>query len=234
MALALELEKNREKLAFEITEHLYDAQAVGVPAICGIYRSAEVIADLKQKIGVPIFEIPTIPPGITGMRLKEAFAKHLPQFGVQTLYHQKVRRVIVDSHQTFIIEIGERNTETIVRADSILLASGRFIGQGLAADRQKIRETIFDLPVHQPNRRNQWHRHAFFDPRGHPANQAGIEIDSSFRPLNVNGRPAFTHLYAAGSILAHQDWIRMKCGSGLAISSAYRAVEAIYKRMSFK
>ena len=31
---------------------------------------------------------------------------------------------------------------------------------------------------------------------------------------------------AAGSILAHQDWKRQKCGSGLAIATAYGAVQA--------
>lgn len=31
---------------------------------------------------------------------------------------------------------------------------------------------------------------------------------------------------AAGAILAHQDWVRRKCGSGLAIATAYGAVRA--------
>lgn len=31
---------------------------------------------------------------------------------------------------------------------------------------------------------------------------------------------------AAGAILAHQDWVRQKCGSGLAIATAYGAVRA--------
>jgi glycerol-3-phosphate dehydrogenase subunit B len=34
-------------------------------------------------------------------------------------------------------------------------------------------------------------------------------------------------LFAAGSILAHQDWVREKCGSGLALASAYGAVRAV-------
>ena len=42
-------------------------------------------------------------------------------------------------------------------------------------------------------------------------------------------RPAFKLLFVAGSILAHQDWMRMKCGSGLAIATAYGAVNAFLK-----
>jgi len=69
----------------------------------------------------------------------------------------------------------------------------------------------------------------FLDLRGHPVNRAGLEIDNLFRPLDSSGGAAFERLFAAGSILAHQDWMRMKCGSGLAIGSAYAAVNAYVK-----
>jgi glycerol-3-phosphate dehydrogenase subunit B len=45
--------------------------------------------------------------------------------------------------------------------------------------------------------------------------------------LDRKGRTASENLYAAGSILAHHDWMRMKCGSGLAIATAYAAVNAL-------
>ena len=109
------------------------------------------------------------------------------------------------------------------------MPAGRFWAKGLRADRDKIRETPFDLPVSQPGERKEWHRREFFDLRGHPANQAGLEVDDLFRPIGKDGRPAFANLFACGSILAHQDWMRMKCGSGLAIGSAYAAVNAYMK-----
>ena len=106
----------------------------------------------------------------------------------------------------------------------IVLASGRFWGRGLCADRKGIRETILDLPVYQPEDRSRWHCDDPLEARGHPINLAGLEIDRFFRPVDSSGRPVFPLLFAAGSILAHQDWMRMKCGSGLSIASAYGAV----------
>jgi glycerol-3-phosphate dehydrogenase subunit B len=100
-------------------------------------------------------------------------------------------------------------------------------GGGLRAERGGLRETVFNLPVFQPPGREQWHRRDFFDPRGHPVNRAGLEIDPWFRPLGADGRPASDRLFAAGSLLAHQDWIRMKCGAGLAVATAYGAVKAV-------
>jgi glycerol-3-phosphate dehydrogenase subunit B len=61
---------------------------------------------------------------------------------------------------------------------------------------------------------------------GHPINRAGIQVDENFRPLNRRGKPAYPNLFAAGAILAHQDWMREKSGAGIAISSAYAAVDA--------
>jgi glycerol-3-phosphate dehydrogenase subunit B len=97
----------------------------------------------------------------------------------------------------------------------------------LHADRKRIKETIFDLPVYQPANRTEWHRREFLDSGGHPVNRAGLEIDDSFRPLKGHHQPAFQTLFAAGSILAHNDWKRIKCGAGLAIASAFGAVKSL-------
>jgi glycerol-3-phosphate dehydrogenase subunit B len=112
-------------------------------------------------------------------------------------------------------------------ARSAILASGRFFGKGLKADRHRIHEAVFDLPVTQPESRELWHRAAFFDPQGHEVNQAGLETDACLRPLSADGNPFHPRLHAAGAILAHQDWMRMKCGAGLAIATAYKAVASL-------
>ena len=86
-----------------------------------------------------------------------------------------------------------------------------------------------NLPVTQPEGRGDWHRAELFDPRGHPLNLAGLEVDGQFRPLDEAGGIANPDLYAIGTILAHQDWARMKCGAGVAVASAFVAVEAIHR-----
>ena len=60
----------------------------------------------------------------------------------------------------------------------------------------------------------------FLDFRGHLINPDGLEIDDTFRSLDASGAPAFETLFAAGSILAHNDWKRMNCGAVLAIATA--------------
>ena len=229
IASDLELVENREKLASLVRPAIQNAQAVGMPAIFGLYRTEEVFSDLEKRIGVPIFEIPTMPPSIPGLRIKEAFERRLPEMGVHSFFQKKVLKSRYEPESGFVLEVGNSETEHTVHSRAVILASGRFLGKGLHAERKHIRETIFDLPVYQPTDRASWHRDEFLDPRGHPINRAGLEIDNYFRPLDRSGRPAYETLFAAGSILAHQDWMRQKCGAGLAIASAYASVNAFLK-----
>jgi len=224
MARKLETIPAREQLAHAIRTHLGDAKAVGLPAVLGISRTQQVFSDIQQVVGVPLFEIPTMLPAITGLRLRECFERQLPKMGVRARYQQKVlSRPRLAGHE-FIAPVGGETPEVQVRARAVILASGRFFGQGLHADRHVIRETIFSLPVHQPTDRTQWHHKDLFHDAGHPIHRAGLATDDLLRPSDEQGRCLYPNLFAAGSILAHQDWIRQKCGSGLAIASAYAAV----------
>ncbi len=231
LARNLSMEHNRVKLAEVIRPHVKGSVYVGLPAILGISSSYEVACDISDKIGAKVFEIPTMPPSVPGLRLKEAFEEQFPLRGVRPFFQKQVLNVHNGPGGEFKLDIGGDTTEFGVKTDGIIMASGRFLGGGLRADRHQIRETIFGLPVTQPSDRRLWHRRSFLDSRGHPVNRCGLEIDDEFRPLDKSGHPAYPNLFAAGSVLAHQDWMRMKCGSGLAIATAYKAVKA-YSQMN--
>jgi glycerol-3-phosphate dehydrogenase subunit B len=225
-ARRLETPSAREALARAIRRHLGDARAVGVPAVLGVSRAHAVFTALQAAIGVPVFEIPTMLPAVTGLRLRECLERELPRMGVRARYQQKVLAAPVVSGTGITAAVGGETAEARVTARAVILASGRFFGQGLHADRHAIRETIFDLPVHQPDHRSLWHCKQLFDRAGHPIHRAGLAVDALLRPCDEGGNCMYPNLFAAGSILAHQDWIRQKCGSGLAIASAYAAVRA--------
>lgn len=229
MANALLLPENREKLAAVVSPLLKKSKALGLPAILGLHRTAEIRSDLEALVGVPIFEIPTMPPSVPGIRLNQAFEKGLRLKEVQYFSLTRALHVHPTTNGHFQIQIGRDAVERTVRSNGIILATGRFIGGGLHANRTYIRESIFNLPVYQPTSRADWHRRDLLDPRGHLINQAGLKVDRNFRPLDDSGRPAFNTLFAVGSILAHNDWKRLKCGAGVAIASAYGAVNSMLK-----
>ena len=173
-----------------------------------------------------MFEIPTMPPSVPGLRFKEAMERELLRKGASLLRGRRALAINSTGRKCVSVVVGDRQSQETLTAKGVVIATGRFLGGGLAASRSGIRETIVNLPVHQPQTRRDWHRPRFLDPRGHPANRAGVEVDDLLRPLGSNGRCYHDNLFAAGSLLAHQDWKRTKCGAGLAIATAYGAVRS--------
>lgn len=223
-ARALDVETHRKPLADAIKPHIGACRAVGLPAILGIYRTNDILEELQARLGVPVFEVPTMVPAITGLRLRETFERHLPRLGVQAFYQQKVLEAEVLADGSFRFLVGHEAPRLQVRSEKTVMASGRFFGKGLRADRLGIRETIFNLPVDQPAERRMWHRKDLLHSDGHPINRAGLTVDARFRPTDQGGQVIHHGLHVAGSILAHQDWIRQKCGSGISIATAFGAV----------
>ena len=227
VARALDLSANRVKLADRIKPFIKDAAYIGFPALLGMYKSIEAVKELEQLLERPIFEIPTPPVSVPGIRLQETFINGL---GKNPLFRTLSTMVThVETASGFTITAEKNNAPETIRSKAVLLATGRFLGKGLAASRRGIRESLMNLPVEQPETREAWHRDDLFSPQGHPVNKAGIRTDASFRPLARPCEKPVKNLYAAGSILAGSDWMRMKCGSGVAIATAFAAVKAIEK-----
>jgi glycerol-3-phosphate dehydrogenase subunit B len=229
MAQALEAEQVQDKLAAAIKPLLKDEQFLGMPAILGINRSDDIQKRLETHLKIKIFEIPTSPISVPGIRLKETFKKILADTCVVRLPDQHVFSAAHRPGAGFVLQTGSPSgTHTSrIQAKTCLLATGRFLSKGLAAGRKGITESVFNLPVDQPAGRQDWHGITYFDPKGHAINLAGIVTDERLRPLGQDNCPAHETLYAAGSILAGQDWVRTRSGAGISIATAFSAINQI-------
>ncbi len=229
MAQAMETEQVQDQFAAAVKPQLTGEEFLGLPAILGINRSGEILKRLEELLEIKIFEIPTSPVSVPGIRLKETFKKALEGTCVTRLPDQ---RVLLASHEPgrgFTLETGTQSGtgKTRIQAKNCLLATGRFLSKGLVSDRNGVQESVFNLPVAQPEDRQQWHTPSYFDPQGHAINLAGLTTDEKFRPLGKDNSPVHENLYAAGSILAGQDWMRTRSGAGLSIATAFHAIGQI-------
>ncbi len=230
LARALENRETRERTIALIKPLLGDARVVGLPALLGLGRSTEVHAAFEAGLSLPVFEIPTMPTSVPGLRLLGALESVVSARGVTRRQLSSVRALTFDGSSATLELEGLTGGERIM-ARAVVLATGRFSGRGLTADRQTVRESLLTLPVQQPAAREDWHQSDFLDPAGHAINRAGLRTDEAWRPLDATGNPAWTKLFAIGSILADQDWMRAKCGSGLAIATAWAAVEQLTRQL---
>lgn len=226
MARALEVPATRERLGAALRSVAGQAHMIGLPAILGMHRPDAVHAALERLTGLAIFEIPTMPPSVPGVRLREMLEQALPKLGVSLIPQHKVSTLSFDDDGANL-GLSDAFGPIRIRARAVILASGRFLSGGLEARPDGVREHLLDLPVTQPATRADWYRERYTDARGHPLHRAGIEVDDAMRPLGRSGRAHDTRLFAAGGILAHHDWIRSRSGAAIAVASAYRAVAGV-------
>jgi glycerol-3-phosphate dehydrogenase subunit B len=225
LARGMEQPVFRDWVVSEIKKQIKDESLVGFPAVLGLDDPMGVKRDLEKKTGASIFEIPVLPPSIPGMRIFNRFKHRLIQKGVTFLLGHSVSKVILKGNRCEGIEILHPPVVQSHSADHLILATGRFMGGGLTADRDKISEALFGLPVIQPASREDWFQKTFFSDPSHPIHQAGVLVDSSFRPVNERGEVLLENVRLAGTLLAHHHCIEEKSREGIEISTGYMAAK---------
>jgi len=226
MARAMEVPATREEFARRIKAVVGDAEYIALPAILGIHRPDFIHQEMEKLLGLPIFEIPTIPPAVAGIRLRELLEQQLPKLGATIISQHKVESVEFDK-ETIRLYLKDSYGPVEIESRHLILASGRFLSGGLKADQQRVRENLLNLPIKQPEGRENWFSDSYFDPHGHAVNRAGVTVNENFQPIDSQGNIIDQRLYATGILLANQDWIRQRCGAGLAIATAYKAINII-------
>ncbi|MBS1253213.1 MAG: Anaerobic glycerol-3-phosphate dehydrogenase subunit B [Anaerolineales bacterium] len=83
--LATELENRgrRSRLAAELKRLVQPGERIGLPAILGLDDHLAVLADLQAQVSASVFEIPTLPPSVPGIRLHKALCRRLEELGVR-------------------------------------------------------------------------------------------------------------------------------------------------------
>jgi glycerol-3-phosphate dehydrogenase subunit B len=231
MAWDIEMSGFFESFVEKIKGCVKNENAVGIPAVLGIYRSEELRIKMEQILNLPVFEIPTFSPSVPGLRMKEKFIEKLNEKGVKTEVNSRIEKIEKDKDNNFVLTLENNFQKQKISAENIILATGRFLGGGLNADKRKVFEPLMGLYVDQSESGYDWYDKDFFAGKGHAINRCGIPADRYFRPVDKYGIVRDENLYAAGSILAGQDWKREKSGSGIAIASSYAAVSALSRKL---
>jgi glycerol-3-phosphate dehydrogenase subunit B len=222
----------REAVLAELDRHLVPGEIVGFPAVLGVGKARQVWQELEAGLGHPVFEVPTLPPSVQGLRL----------YGTMTgALRRKGGRLVVGTTVAGVESSGKRLDGVVAqtggrpltyRARSFVLATGGFASGGLQMDSfGTVRETVFDLPVAGlPGPNQPRFEQGYFDE--HPISRAGVAVDDQSRPVDANGAPAYENLHAAGATLGGAVPWREGSGNGLSLASGYAAASAILEAAS--
>ena len=176
-------------------------ERIGLPAILGLHRHGDVLAALQRELKCTVFEIPTLPPSVPGIRLTTALRHELERRGVRVEVGMEAIGFHAEAGAIEWVETATSARPLRHRAAAYLLATGGVLGGGFTSDHGgRFWETIFDLPLTVPQDRTQWFRPRFLDPQGQPVFHGGVSVDSSFQPVDADGRPVYANLWAAGGV----------------------------------
>jgi glycerol-3-phosphate dehydrogenase subunit B len=231
LARRLEEPAFRARLGAELAAAVEPGEIIGVPAILGLDRAPEVWSELQETAGARLFEIPTLPPSLPGMRLYNVLQRALKRAGGRVVIGARAVAAATTgggSRRTIsgiVTDAGGR--EVVHRAGHVVLATGGIAAGGIRMDSDwKLEEAVLGLPVAgapTPDEKR-------FDPdyfASHPLSRAGIEVDDSWRPVGAEGEPVYANLRAAGASLVGAEPWKEKSGNGISLVTGYAAAGAI-------
>jgi glycerol-3-phosphate dehydrogenase subunit B len=218
----------RDAVAAELRGLLRDEQAVGVPAVLGLDDAGAVWSQFTEAVGRPVFEIPTLPPSVPGMRLAKALQDRLRRAGGRLVLGARAAGPHPDHGNLAGVQLITAARQTARPGRWVVLATGGLASGGIEVDfAGTATETVFGLPVHGPATGEPAFLPGYL--AEHPMGTIGLRVDRCLRPLGRGGEPAFGNLYAAGAIIAGARPWQEKSGDGISLCTGYLAAEQILK-----
>jgi glycerol-3-phosphate dehydrogenase subunit B len=218
----------RDVIVRELAGRVEPDERIGFPTVLGIQKAGEVWRDVETRLERPVFEVPTLPPSLSGIRLHEAMTAALRQAGGRLLIGPAVVGTETENGRIDGVVAQAAARPTTYRARSFVLASGGLAAGGIQVDSYgKIREAVFDLALSGLPAANG--RPPFLPTylEEQPLDRVGVPVDDRLRPTDAEGRPSFENLHAAGATLAGAAPWREASGNGLSLATGYAAAEAI-------
>lgn len=218
----------RAAVAAELRGVLRDEQAVGVPAVLGLDDAASVWTDFAESVGRPVFEIPTIPPSVPGIRLATALQARLRRAGGRLVLGARATGPELRDGRLTGVRIASAARQTARLCRWVVLATGGVASGGIEVDLAgDATETALGLPVHGPAPGEPAFAPGYLGE--HPIDTIGVRVDASLRPVGPDGTPVYPNVRAAGAIIAGARPWKEKSGDGISLSTGYLAAEEILR-----
>jgi glycerol-3-phosphate dehydrogenase subunit B len=214
----------REDVGRQLRAVRGDATRIGLPAVLGLSDPLAVVADLQQLSGAQIFEIPTLPPSVPGMRLYTIFRDAIINAGGRFQIGSEVMRAEGADGRLAAVYSAAAARQQEHRANRFLLVTGGIAGGGVRTDHTGgVWETALGLPLLAPAARGEWFAPRFLNETGHPIYVAGVATDERMRPVGDDQQVVYSNVAVAGAALAGCDPIRERCYSGMALATGWCA-----------
>jgi glycerol-3-phosphate dehydrogenase subunit B len=213
----------RAQFCAELSLALRAEEHVGLPAMLGLRDPHAVLSDLEHRLGRRVFEIPTLPPSVPGMRLYEILRSALRAAGGRLVLGAEVTSSERDAGEARVTAVSTRaaGRDLTYVAPWFVLASGGFASGGIELDSHWVtHERALGLPLRglpadgEPRFVNTYLQEQ-------PLARVGVAVDAELRAQGAE------NVFVAGAALPGAAPWREGCGEGIALASGYRAAQVV-------
>jgi glycerol-3-phosphate dehydrogenase subunit B len=205
----------RDQIAGSVSPR--EGERVAFPAVLGLEGS--VWGELQERLGRPVFEVPTLPPSVPGMRVAKALRERLRRAGGRLVFNNVVIGAERAGARVTALRVRVGLREVTQRADWVVLATGGFASGGLELDsRWRPHEVALGLPVSGVPADRRFVPEYFAE---HPMGRAGVAVGRDLRPEGLE------NVLVVGATLAGAQPWKEKSGDGISLVTGHRAAELI-------
>ena len=209
----------RAEVAAQLVARLGADERVAFPAVLGITDPHRVWTSLEHALGRPVFEVPTLPPSVPGMRVFAVLRERLRRAGVRVILNAVVGGAERSGGRVSAVRARVGLREVTYGCGWVVLATGGFASGGLELDsRWQARERALGLPVSGVPADERFRADYFGE---QPMARAGVAVDRNLRP------EGHENVLVAGATLAGAQPWREKSGDGISLATGHRAAELI-------
>ena len=211
----------RSQFAAELSLALRAEEYVGLPAMLGVRDPHGVLTDLQSRLGRRVFEIPTLPPSVPGIRMYEILRSALRAAGGRLVLGAGVVGCRRDGDRVASVSSQAAGRDVSYAAPSFVLASGGFASGAIELDSHWLtHERVLGLPLRGlPGEGEPRFVSDYLAEQ--PMARVGVAVDGDLRAEGVE------NVVVAGAALAGAVPWREHSGEGIALATGYRAAQVV-------
>lgn len=186
-----------------------------IPPMLGAKANSKIRETAPRALGCPCVEMLSVPPGVAGLRIRDALVDILVEKGVE--FYENARVVGATTHEgkaeSILIHSCGREFEQ--PAKTFAIATGGIIGGGVLLGQGNAHEGVFGLNIPVPADVDDWSEPELFG--NHLVSRLGVETGKDLRVKDLE------NVYFAGRTLGGYDYAAEKSGHGVACATGWQA-----------